>query len=105
MQILPIIEDNLFDYLTRFANIHIYFHLRTGVAFCGCVGSSYRQEYAVVGDIVNLSARLMVAAKLDSTLTDQNTYELAVEKFDFVAHTPIKVKGIINDSLLSTCSP
>lgn len=36
--------------------------LSTGTAFCGTVGSKDRQEYAVVGDIVNLSARLMVAS-------------------------------------------
>eukprot|EP01116_Phalansterium_solitarium_P025726 TRINITY_DN9978_c0_g1_i2.p1 TRINITY_DN9978_c0_g1~~TRINITY_DN9978_c0_g1_i2.p1 ORF type:complete len:929 (+),score=286.49 TRINITY_DN9978_c0_g1_i2:194-2980(+) len=37
----------------------------TGTAFCGSVGSPERCEYSVVGDIVNLSARLMgVAYKL-----------------------------------------
>ena len=35
----------------------------TGMLFCGAVGSSERREYAMVGDIVNLSARLMVAAR------------------------------------------
>ena len=33
----------------------------TGDAYCGTVGSEERKEYAVVGDIVNLSARLMKA--------------------------------------------
>ncbi len=33
----------------------------TGNVFSGAVGSVKRNEYAVVGDIVNLSARLMVA--------------------------------------------
>ena len=35
----------------------------TGTVFCGIVGSSKRREYAMVGDIVNLSARLMVAGE------------------------------------------
>jgi class 3 adenylate cyclase len=37
--------------------------ITTGRAFCGAVGSESRREYAMVGDIVNLSARLMGKAK------------------------------------------
>lgn len=37
--------------------------ITTGNAFCGSVGSAKRQEYAMVGDIVNLSARLMGVAE------------------------------------------
>ena len=31
----------------------------TGVAFSGVVGNRVRREYSVLGDIVNVSARLM----------------------------------------------
>lgn len=31
----------------------------TGVAFAGVVGNRVRREYSVLGDIVNVSARLM----------------------------------------------
>lgn len=33
--------------------------ITTGAAFCGVVGSRGRREYSVLGDSVNLSARLM----------------------------------------------
>lgn len=33
--------------------------ITTGVVFCGVVGSTTRKEYSVLGDTVNLSARLM----------------------------------------------
>ena len=33
----------------------------TGAAFCGVLGSQTRKEYSVLGDSVNLSARLMQA--------------------------------------------
>jgi class 3 adenylate cyclase len=37
--------------------------IATGMAFCGIVGSATRREYTMIGDVVNLSARLMQAAK------------------------------------------
>lgn len=37
--------------------------ITTGYVFCGTVGPKNRCEYAVIGDTVNLSARLMSAAK------------------------------------------
>lgn len=48
----------------------------SGDAFCGAVGSEERREYAMVGDIVNLAARLMVSAD-GGVLCDQSTQEAA----------------------------
>jgi class 3 adenylate cyclase len=48
--------------------------ITTGKAFCGDVGSTERREYAMIGDIVNLSARLMIAART-YILCDIDTYE------------------------------
>ena len=47
--------------------------ITTGNVFCGCVGSHVRREYAVIGDVVNLSARLMSKAKC-RLLLDEATY-------------------------------
>ena len=70
----------------------------TGQVYCGSVGCPSRQEYAMVGDIVNLSARLMVAAyKLKiKVLCDQPTYEASNSIIPFTIEEPIMVKGKAN---------
>jgi class 3 adenylate cyclase len=45
----------------------------TGDAFCGSVGNEVRCEYAIVGDCVNLSARLMGKSKMN-ILCDADTH-------------------------------
>jgi len=53
----------------------------TGSAFCGDVGNEERREYAVVGDIVNLSARLMGKCSWGSILCDSARYHLVYSDF------------------------
>ncbi|CEP00396.1 hypothetical protein PBRA_001450 [Plasmodiophora brassicae] len=71
--------------------------ITTGGAFCGSVGDETRCEYAIVGDIVNLSARLMVASH-NGLLCDGETQRAAYSRgrsqwIDFEKMEPIKVKG------------
>ena len=68
----------------------------TGIAFCGVVGHpGGRREYTVLGDIVNLSARLMqrAAEKQEGVLTDSETYYQAQEQLEFNYLKQIQVKG------------
>jgi class 3 adenylate cyclase/tetratricopeptide (TPR) repeat protein len=66
----------------------------TGKAFCGAVGSEERREYAMVGDIVNLSARLMSKAD-GGILCDRDTFLASKSRINFKTLTPITVKGKI----------
>jgi class 3 adenylate cyclase/predicted ATPase len=66
----------------------------TGKAFCGSVGGSERCEYTILGDVVNLAARLMQAAdEARPILCDSHTFASARAQFLFEAYPPIKVKG------------
>eukprot|EP01117_Protostelium_nocturnum_P014485 TRINITY_DN5511_c0_g2_i2.p1 TRINITY_DN5511_c0_g2~~TRINITY_DN5511_c0_g2_i2.p1 ORF type:complete len:1733 (+),score=655.57 TRINITY_DN5511_c0_g2_i2:165-5363(+) len=69
----------------------------TGRAFCGDIGTAARREYAMVGDIVNMAARLMVAAKT-GILTDSDTFEAckAADELKFERLPEIRVKGKTN---------
>ncbi len=66
--------------------------ISTGQAFCGVVGNDHRREYTVMGDTVNLAARLMQAARQD-LLCDQETATLAGSRFSFEALPPLSLKG------------
>ena len=82
-------------------DIHAKVGITTGTVFAAEVGNDRRCEYAVIGDIVNMSARLMVAtSKINeklyekiSILCDQATYRATASKFRFMRLKPITVKG------------
>ena len=68
--------------------------ITTGNVFCGSVGSYVRREYAVIGDVVNLAARLMSKAK-GGLLLDEATYSripIPLRQYLEIL-APIAVKG------------
>lgn len=64
----------------------------SGRVYCGIIGNEKRCEYTIIGDTVNLSARLMQAAK-DGILCDKATYQVAKRQVDFEILPAIALKG------------
>jgi class 3 adenylate cyclase/tetratricopeptide (TPR) repeat protein len=67
--------------------------VNSGFVYCGQVGSPARQEYTVMGDPVNLAARLMQAAPEGQVLVSGETWQAASQTFAWKPLDPIRVKG------------
>ncbi|CCF75713.1 Adenylate cyclase type 10 [Babesia microti strain RI] len=64
----------------------------TGYAWCGLLGNNIRKEYTALGDLINLSARLMELADDGQVLVDRVTFK-RVKKIPLVLSAHKKVKG------------
>ncbi|MEO8355296.1 MAG: AAA family ATPase [Chloroflexota bacterium] len=82
--------------------IRSYIGITTGRIFCGSVGNDSRREYTILGDAVNLSARLMSTAShmYDlihdhgvPILCDRVTFDSAKDAVEFEPLAPQQVKG------------
>ena len=67
--------------------------LNSGFVFAGNVGSATRHEYSVMGDEVNLTARLMGVAKEGEVLISHSTARRVEGAFDLREKAPVRVKG------------
>jgi predicted ATPase/class 3 adenylate cyclase len=67
--------------------------VNTGLVFAGNVGSLAHQEYSVMGDGVNLAARLMAVATDGQVIISQSTARQSGDGFLLHEQDPVRVKG------------
>lgn len=73
--------------------IHIGIGINTDALVAGYIGSTRTMSYSVVGDAVNIAARLCSAAGPGQILISENTYLNVSEHFNAVELDPIDLKG------------
>lgn len=106
MEMFKLIDEN--NFLIK-NNITIGVGISTGMVISGNIGSEKRYEYTVIGDSVNLAARLEDATKMYGVrlLICENTYKSVREVFncrevDVVLlkgkHNPVKIYTVIGTS-------
>lgn len=77
--------------LSYISNIQI--GIAGGRAYCGATGGTTRRQYAVMGNAVNLAARLMQAAPAGGILASDAVQRAAARDFTWESLPSIRVKG------------
>ncbi len=75
------------------SQLEMHVGVNTGTVLAGGVGSAGRRQYSVMGDAVNLAARLKEAAGVGTILAGPATFRLCAPLFEFEAKEPMSVKG------------
>ncbi|MBI9098010.1 MAG: guanylate cyclase [Spirochaetaceae bacterium] len=74
-------------------NLKVGIGLHSGFLVAGNLGSSRRMDYTIIGDTVNIAARLEGVAEAGEVIITQSTKEKLSDLFRLEKRTPVKVKG------------
>ncbi len=84
--------------LRRFNEAHatelgLHIGINTGLVVAGGIGAAGRYEYTVIGDAVNVAARLVDLAERDAVLLGPDTYRAVAPLIEAHEQAPVHVKG------------
>ncbi len=71
----------------------LHFGLNSGLVITGGIGAARRQDYSVLGDTVNLAARLEDLSRAGEILVGAETHRRTAPLLDFEALEPVSLKG------------
>lgn len=77
----------------QLTNLGMHIGINSGLVLAGGLGSSERQEYTVMGDVVNVAARLEGASERGQIFIGPDTHRLTAPLFEFKPLPPIQLKG------------
>lgn len=90
-------EERILRAAHEIAGIETDLYVAVGVArgnvFSGDLGSRIRRSYTVMGDTVNLAARLAFAAKKGTVLTTAKVLDRTASDFEAIELEPMSLKG------------
>jgi class 3 adenylate cyclase/tetratricopeptide (TPR) repeat protein len=75
------------------ARIEVRIGVNSGLVVAGEIGGRVKRDYSVMGDTVNLAARLKDAARPGAILVGSNTHRYAHGAFEFEPIEPLRLKG------------
>lgn len=73
--------------------MRLHIGINTGLVFAGGIGSQGRQSYTVMGEAVNLAARLEELSEAGEILVGPDSYRFTTPLFEFVPLPPVEIKG------------
>ncbi len=77
----------------RGLSLGLHVGINTGAVIAGAVGARGRQDYSVMGDTVNVAARLEDACGENEILVGPETFRRGATLFEFEALPPLELKG------------
>ena len=85
--------------------VNIRVGINSGTVIMGDIGSKlYRRDYTVIGDNVNIAARLESSAEKGSVLVSDTTYKLIKDFVEIEDTSSIAVKGKAEELLVHKVS-